>query len=222
MASDHTDGLAQQPAEPIGSREATDLRTFTIAEGIMMLVLGSLALLFPMVASVWVTAFVSLAFLVAGLISWINTMGRARQLAAQHTFWRLVIASMLVVSGIWMVTRLGRGPAAAASQVSVLALAVGVVFVVEGLVASLVTFSHRHVRGWAWGMINGLLTLSLGILLLSMKSFNRPWILGVLVGISFLISGIDLLSFGVSFHSENFTSCNRGQYGNNRPGKNIS
>ena len=40
------------------------LRSFTIAEGILLLVLGVLALLFPVIASAWVTVVVALAFLV--------------------------------------------------------------------------------------------------------------------------------------------------------------
>lgn len=183
--------------------EEIALRSFTLAEGIMMLVLGSLALIFPLVASIWVTGFVAMVFLVAGLVSWINTLARARHLSGHHTFWRLVVATLLVVSGIWMVSRLASGPVAAASQVAVLALAIGIVFLVEGAVAILVSLSHRHVRGWSWGLFNGLVTLLLGIVLLTMKGFKLVSVLGILVGVSFLFSGLDLLIFSASFHAEN-------------------
>lgn len=179
----------------------SSLRIFTLAEGILMLVLGTLALIFPLVASLWVTGVVAMVFLVAGLISWINTLGRARQLDALHTFWRLVVATLLLLSGIWMMGRLTSGPTAAASQVAALALAIGVVFLVEGAVATMVSLSNRQVRGWGWGLVNGLVTLLLGVFILTMKAFNLVWVLGVLVGISFLFSGVDLLSFSASFHS---------------------
>lgn len=200
MASDPID---QQDHDSMIPYEESALRTFTLAEGIMMLVLGTLALVFPLVASVWVTAVVALVFLVAGLISGINIMGRARQLAPQHTFWRLVVATLLVVAGLWIVTRLASGPTAAASQVATLALAVGVVFLVEGGVATFVSLSNRHVRGWGWGLINGVVTLFLGVFILSMKTPNLLWVLGILVGISFLFSGADLLAFSASFHIKN-------------------
>ncbi|MFN9057767.1 MAG: DUF308 domain-containing protein, partial [Cyanobacteriota bacterium] len=101
MAFDHTEPPAQSPGDPSLPREESALRTFTLAEGIMMLILGTLALIFPLVASVWVTAVVALVFLIGGLISWINTMARARQLDVVHTFWRLVVATLLVVTGVW-------------------------------------------------------------------------------------------------------------------------
>jgi uncharacterized membrane protein HdeD (DUF308 family) len=34
-----------------------------------------------------------------------------------------------------------------------------------------------------------------------MKSLSLLWVLGTLVGISFLFSGIDLLTFSASFHT---------------------
>jgi hypothetical protein len=46
--------------------DLSSLRSFTIAEGILLLVLGLLALLFPVIASAWVTVIVALAFLVGG------------------------------------------------------------------------------------------------------------------------------------------------------------
>ena len=67
MASDDNSGLA------VGA-----LRSFTVAEGILLLVLGVLALIFPMIASAWVTVVVALAFLVGGIIGWVNSLNRSR------------------------------------------------------------------------------------------------------------------------------------------------
>lgn len=182
------------------AREAATLRTFTLAEGVLMLVLGGLALLFPVVASLWVTAVVALAFLVAGIVGWISSLARSRRLSGAITFWRLVVATLFLVTGLWMVRQLSAGPTRAAAQVTALALAIGVVFLLEGLVAILVSLSHRHVQGWVWGLANGIVTLILGTLILTMKSLSLPWVLGTLVGISFLFSGFDLLGFSSRFH----------------------
>ena len=46
-----------------------NLRAFTLFEGVLMLVLGVLALLFPLLASRWVTAVVAVAFLVGGIVN---------------------------------------------------------------------------------------------------------------------------------------------------------
>jgi uncharacterized membrane protein HdeD (DUF308 family) len=184
------------------AREAATLRSFTLAEGVVLLVLGGLALIFPVIASVGVTAVVALAFLVGGIVGWINSLARSRRLSATITFWRLVVATLFLVAGLWMARQLSAGPATAAAQVAALALAIGVVFLLEGIVAILVSLSHRHVKGWGWGLTNGIVTLILGILILTMKSLSLLWVLGTLVGISFLFSGIDLLTFSASFHPD--------------------
>ena len=49
---------------------------------------------------------------------------------------------------------------------------------------------------------SGIVTLVLGLLILTMKELSLLWVLGTLVGISFLFSGIDLLTFSASFHPD--------------------
>jgi uncharacterized membrane protein HdeD (DUF308 family) len=176
------------------------LRAFTLAEGVMLLVLGVLALVFPVLASRWVTAMVAIAFLVGGIVGWISSLMRSTQLSKGMTFWRLVIATLFVVAGVWMIQQLASGPMAAAVQTAALALAIGVVFLVEGLVSILVAATHRQIVGWRWGLANGVVTFALGLLILSMKFWSLLWVVGTLVGISFLFSGFDLLRFSASFH----------------------
>nr|WP_156818491.1 DUF308 domain-containing protein [Cyanobium gracile] len=180
----------------------TALRAFTLAEGVMLIVLGVLALVFPVLASKWVTAVVAIAFLVGGLVGWISSLLRSPGLSRVITFWRLVTSTLFLVLGVWMIQQMASGPAAAAIPMAGLALAIGVVFLVEGMVEVLVATSHRHIPGWRWGLLNGLVTLALGLLILTMKFWSLLWVVGTLVGISFLFSGIDLLRFSASFHPE--------------------
>ena len=178
------------------------LRAFTLFEGVLMLVLGVLALVFPFMASVWVTTVVAVAFLVGGIVGWINNLMRAKQLSRWLTFWRLVVSTVFVVAGVSMIHQLGAGPAGVVLPVASLSLAIGIVFLVEGAVASVVSLAHREISGWGWGLLNGLITLILGGLILSLPAASLLSVLGILVGISFLFSGIDLLSFSASFHPE--------------------
>ena len=178
------------------------LRAFTLFEGVLMLVLGVLALVFPFMASVWVTTVVAVAFLVGGIVGWINNLMRAKQLSRWLTFWRLVVSTVFVVAGVSMIQQLGAGPAGVVLPVASLSLAIGIVFLVEGAVASVVSLAHREISGWGWGLLNGLITLILGGLILSLPAASLLSVIGILVGISFLFSGIDLLSFSASFHPE--------------------
>ena len=180
---------------------AQGLRAFTMAEGVLLIVLGILALVFPVIASAWVTVIVAIAFAVGGIVGWISNLARARRLTRWHCFWRLVSSTLFLVVGIWIIQQFSAGPLSAGMQVAALAYAIGIVFLVEGAVAILVSLSHTNRRGWGWGLANGVVTLILGILILSMKAWGLLSVLGILVGISFLFSGFDLIAFSAAFHS---------------------
>jgi uncharacterized membrane protein HdeD (DUF308 family) len=181
---------------------AAALRAFTLFEGVLMLVLGGLALLAPVLASLWTTAVVALALLVGGIVGWISNLLRRRVLGRGLTFWRLVVSTLFLVAGATTMQQLSSGPLAAARPVATLALAIGVLFLLEGAVALVVALRHRHLRGWGWGLINGLVTLLLGALILGMGPAGLLQVIGVLVGVSLLFSGLDLLRFSASFHAE--------------------
>ena len=192
-------------ASPSRSVAAASLKAFTLFEGVLMLVLGILALVFPVRSSGVITAVVAVAFLVGGVVGWVSNLMRARQLGRWLSFWRLVVSSVFLVAGVSMIQQLAKGSFSSLLPVISLTRAIGIVVLVEGLVAVVVSLSHRQVSGWAWGLLNGLVTLTLGGLILSMSPAGLMPVLGILVGVSFLFSGVDLLLFSASFHREQIT-----------------
>jgi uncharacterized membrane protein HdeD (DUF308 family) len=190
-------------ADPLHRRavEAGQLRGLTQAEGIIMIVLGILALSFPVVASASVTVMVAIAFLLAGIVGWIDNLLRARSLGRWYCFWRLVVSTLLLVTGVWMVIQFKSGMVPAALQIKALASAIGIVFLIEGAVTAIISLSNRATSGWGWGLANGLVTLVLGLMILTMSPAGMLSVIGLLVGISFLFTGFDLLGFSSRFHS---------------------
>jgi uncharacterized membrane protein HdeD (DUF308 family) len=119
-----------------------------------------------------------------------------------------IIMIVLAAAGIHPVSgcrpldgdRVQSGIVPAALQVKALATAIGIVFLAEGVVNAFVSLAHRSTRGWGWGLANGLVTLVLGAMILSMGPAGLLSVIGLLVGICFLFSGFDLLRFSSSFH----------------------
>jgi uncharacterized membrane protein HdeD (DUF308 family) len=191
------------------------LRSFTIAEGVLLVVLGVLALLSPVMASFAVTILVGVAFLVGGIVGWINNLTRRRQLQPWLVVARLVVSTLFLLAGVSMLQSFAGGGLPVLAQVAALSLAIGVVFLVEGLVAVVTAVSHRQISGWIWGLLNGLATLVLGLLILTMQPAALLPVLGILVGVSFVFSGIDLIVFGSRLHPSIDVSSLRGE---GRPG----
>jgi uncharacterized membrane protein HdeD (DUF308 family) len=167
-----------------------------------MLVLGVLALIFPVVASAWITVIVAVSFLLGGIVGWVSNLARSRQLGRWYCFWRLVISTLFIVVGAWMIQQFRGGPLEGGVVVASLAFAIGLVFILEGVVSILMSLGHTQMRGWGWGLLNGIVTLILGLLIVTMQGWGLLWVIGVLVGISFLFSGIDLLAFSARFHGD--------------------
>ena len=184
------------------SSKGEGLKAFTLFEGVLMLVLGVLAMIFPVLASAWITVIVAVGFLVGGIVGWVSNLARSRQLGRWYCFSRLVISTLFIVVGAWMIQQFRGGPLEGGVVVASLAFAIGIVFVLEGVVSMLVALGNTRVSGWGWGLLNGIVTLILGVLIVTMQGWGLLWVIGVLVGISFLFSGIDLLAFSASFHGD--------------------
>ena len=176
-------------------------KAFAIAEGILLIILGVLSLIFPVIASVWVTGVIAVVFLVGGVVGWISNLARSKRMGRWICFWRLVVSTLFIVAGASMISNF-RSPADAAEQVATLSLAIGIVFLVEGVVAFFNGLSHSNRPGAGWAIANGVITFILGLLIVTLKFWGLLWDLGVLVGISFLFSGIDLIALSSTIHND--------------------
>ena len=180
---------------------AGTFKAFAIAEGILLIILGVLALIFPVLASVWVTGVIAVVFLIGGVVGWISNLARSKRMGRWICFWRLVVSTLFIVAGASMISNF-RSPADAAEQVATLSLAIGIVFLVEGVVAFFNGLSHSNRPGAGWAVANGVITFILGLLIVTLKFWGLLWVLGVLVGISFLFSGIDLIALSSTIHND--------------------
>ena len=171
-------------------------KAFSIAEGILLIVLGVLALIFPVIASFWTTGVIAVLFLVGGVVGWISNLARSRRMGRWICFWRLVVSTLFLVAGGSMIANFRDGEAA--EQVVAFALAIGIVFIVEGVVAFFNGLANSGQPGAGWAIANGVITFILGLLIVTLKFWGLLWVLGTLVGISFLFSGIELIAFSSS------------------------
>lgn len=176
-------------------------KAFAIAEGILLIVLGILALVFPVVASFWTTGVIAVLFLIGGVVGWISNLARSGRMGRWICFWRLVVSTLFIVAGASMVSNF-RDPVEAAAQVAAFALAIGIVFLVEGVVAFFTGLAQSNRPGAGWAIANGVITFILGLLIVTLKFWGLLWVLGTLVGISFLFSGIELIAFSSAIHND--------------------
>jgi len=154
---------------------------WSLALGIALVIAGVVALLFPVMAAVAASLYIGWFALIAGAIS----IAVAIKTRAEPEFgWRLFMGVVYVALGFLLVAN----PIAGAVS---LALFVGAMMAVLGVVEIVLALRMKPRRGWGWVLANGVLSLVLAILI------AIGWPLGSLVLIGFLV-GFQIITCGVA------------------------
>lgn len=153
--------------------------------GVALIVLGIVAIAVPLFAGAIVTSLFGVLLLLAGVAHLIYAWS-ARG-AGSHLLMGLVGVVYLLV-GIYLILHPARA-------LVTLTLLLAMYFLVEGAVELVVYFRTRTGHHAGWMLWNGLVTLILAVVILAQWPFSSVWVLGTLVGISLLMSGIARLSF---------------------------
>jgi len=183
--------MASEP--PIGpGRLAAAVRehsTLFLVEGIVLVVLGLLAIIVPPVASLAATVLFGWILLVSGVIGLISTL-RARH--APGFIWSLISALVGIAAGVLLLVRPVLG------TLSLTAILIAFLFA-EGVVSILYAIEHRRALSgrWGWMLASGILDLVLGAIVLAGLPGSAFWALGVIIGINMLFGGWSLIAMAL-------------------------
>ena len=154
--------------------------------GILLILAGVAAILLPFIAGIAITAVVGWILLFAGAAHLIYGW-HSRNTGS--VVWQGIIGILYIVVGLYLVFHPARGLVS-------LTLLLAAYFVVEGILELMMYFRLRHSPRAGWFLLDGLITLGLGALIWAHWPSSSVWVLGTVVGISLLISGIARVSFG--------------------------
>ena len=154
-------------------------------EGIVLLILGTLAVLAPVLASVAAAVFFGWLLLISGIVGLITTF-RARQ--APGFWWSLLSALLGIIAGglllVWPVQ----------GTLSLTAVLIAFLFI-EGVVSIMYALEHRNALSgrWGWMLASGVLDVALALFLFLGLPGTALWALGLLIGINMLFGGWSLI-----------------------------
>lgn len=108
-------------------------------------------------------------------------------------FWLgLVVGVLYVISGLYVVFN-------PVEAVLTLTWLFGFMLICEGVVTIIAAFVNKVGRNLSWMVVlDGVITLVLGILVLSQWPVSAIWLIGLYIGISMLMSGLSLLVISLS------------------------
>jgi uncharacterized membrane protein HdeD (DUF308 family) len=167
--------------------------TFFLVEGIVLLILGALAIVLPLFATLAVTIILGWIFLASGIMGLIMTFG-AR--GAPGFWWSLLSAVLATAAGLVLLIQ----PVSGAVSLTLLLIAF---FVIEGVVSVMYALEHRRELSgrWEWMLISGLIDLVLAGIIFAGLPGTAAWALGVLVGVNMIFGGAALVA--MALHARN-------------------
>src|SRR5262245_19168487 len=169
-----------------------------LIEGIVLVVLGLLAIIIPPLATIAVTIFLGWLFLISGILGLVTTFW-ARH--APGFWWSLLSAVLAIAAGIVLLV----WPISGAISLTLLLI---VFFIIEGVLSIMYALEHKkELSGrWGWMLASGIIDLILAGLILIGLPGTAAWALGLLVGINMLFGGSALIAMALHARTPDTTT----------------
>jgi uncharacterized membrane protein HdeD (DUF308 family) len=165
-----------------------------LIEGIILVILGLLAVAVPMVAGLAVTILFGWLFLISGIVGLFTTFTMR---GAPGFWWSLLSGVLAVVVGGWLLVQ----PELGLVSLTYLLIAF---FIIEGVATIMFALEHRAALSgrWAWMLVSGIVDLFLAAVILAGLPGAVAWALGLIVGINMVFGGASMIGMALAAHAE--------------------
>jgi uncharacterized membrane protein HdeD (DUF308 family) len=161
-----------------------------LIEGIVLVLLGAIAIVVPPLATLTYTILIGWIFLVSGVVGLVTTFWMRH---APGFWWSLLSALIAIAAGFLL---LGWPVTGALS----LTLVLTSFFIVEGIASIMYAIEHRNqlTGRWGWMLVSGIIDLILAAIIIAGLPGTAAWAIGLLVGINMLFGGGALIGMALA------------------------
>jgi uncharacterized membrane protein HdeD (DUF308 family) len=172
-----------------------------LGEGIVLILLGLAAIIFPFIAGIVATVFLGWLFLIAGIVGLVSTF-RGRQ--APGFGWSLLSALVALMAGTVLLWNPLQSLVTLPSGLVILTYVLIAYFIVDGILMIILAIAHRRELSskWEWLLVNGVIDLILAGIIISGLPGTLVWALGLLVGIDMVFGGASLITIALEARKE--------------------
>jgi uncharacterized membrane protein HdeD (DUF308 family) len=187
-------GQSFDAARSAVARVVRDHWKLFLTEGVILVVLGFLAVAVPMVAGLAVTILFGWIFLISGIVGLYTTF------AIRHApgfWWSLLSGVLAVIVGCWLLIQ----PALGLVSLTYLLIAF---FIIEGVATIMFALDHRAALTgrWGWMLVSGIVDLFLAAVILAGLPGTVAWALGLIVGINMIFGGASMVGMALAAHAD--------------------
>ncbi len=150
--------------------------------GIAMIIIGIIGIVFPSLISLTLNFFISSIFLMSAIVLAYSAYAcRTQTLVMWFKPFALLVLALLILFHPAVI-------------ISTLGIILAIYFLIDGFAGIALSVEMKPARGWVLMLLNGLLSLLLGLVVLVGWPLSSSWMVGLLIGISFLFDGIALIA----------------------------
>ena len=160
--------------------------------GIALVILGVLALILPMAATLAIELLLGWLLLLGGVTQILHAF---RSKGVSRFWWETGIGVLYCGVALLLLLNPMQG-------LVTITLLLTILFLVEGLFKIALAMQLLPASTWLWLLFSGLISVSLGIIILLDIAGNATWVLGMMVGINFVFAGWALIRQASHFNSQ--------------------
>ena len=164
---------------------------WSIAISLLMILAGILAIAVPVAAGIavnivvaWLLVFCGVAHLV---FAW-----HLREIGGM--LWQILLGALYIGVGVYLLAHPVAG-------LATLTLVLAIYLFAEGLLELILSFQLRPRNGWGWLLFDAIVTLVLAVMIWRTWPSSTEWVIGTLVGISMIFSGMTRLMVSMAVRS---------------------
>ena len=150
-----------------------------LGAGIIMIVLGMLAISVPLVAAIAIEVLFGWLFVIGGLVTCVHSF---RALNSGKCILRLLSGILSLAIGIIFLGYPMKG-------LLTITLLLAILFLFEGIIKIAVAVQLKSTPNWGWMLSSGIAAVILAALVFSGYPGSATWVLGLIVGINLIFSG---------------------------------
>ncbi len=162
--------------------------TLSILWGVLLIIFGMFAIGSPFLAAVAVNVAIAWLIVLAGIVHIVLAFHAH---GAGSLIWKLLVGIAYLCFGAYLIAHPLLGVAS-------LTLLLAGLFLIEGILNIVLYFRMRPIHGSAWVLVDGIITLLLGLMIYMQWPSSAAWAIGILVGVSMLISGVTRVAMSLA------------------------
>jgi uncharacterized membrane protein HdeD (DUF308 family) len=161
-----------------------------LIEGIILVILGMIAIVVPLVATLAFTILIGWLFLISGVVGLFTTF----YMRGMPGFWWSLLSAIIgIAAGVALLA----SPVTGALSLTFVLIAF---FIIEGIVTIMYAIDHRNEASsrWGWMLFSGIVDLLLAGMIFASLPSSAAWAIGLLVGINMVFGGVAMIGMATA------------------------